>query len=158
MPTPTRATAALPPLYRHLLINIESSLALGGVLLALISPSTYINNLTRSSADTIALDPRTQFIYTQLAGGWLVVVFLEAVVLRYVDDLRVWRLVCAAILCSDLLYVHSLAQAVGGWAAWVAVSHWSASEWVALVTTWPFVAVRLAVVCGECGGEGVKTD
>ncbi|CAI4218627.1 unnamed protein product [Parascedosporium putredinis] len=71
--------------------------------------------MTRSET---AYDERTRFLYTELAGSWLMFAFFEAVGLRVLargDDggRRAWRVVCAAGLLQDALYVVSMGQAVG---------------------------------------------
>ncbi|CAK4022314.1 hypothetical protein CBER1_04487 [Lecanosticta acicola] len=141
-----KASTTIPYLYRFLLTNVESLLALGGVALVLMDPGKYNASLTQARLSTI--QPDTQFIYTQLAGGWAFIAFTEAVVLRLVDDLRVWKLLCAGILFSDALYTHSIAQAAGGWTEWFKVGNWSVEDWLVGVTTWPFVLTRLAIVLG----------
>ena len=56
----------------------------------------------------------TRFLYTELAGAWLYFAFVEVIVLRLFDDLRLWRLLCLGMLLSDVPYFYSTAQAVGG--------------------------------------------
>lgn len=141
-----RATTSIPSIYRFLLLNVESLFALGGVFLVLTNPGQYNSSLTHNTLRSI--QPNTDFIYTQLAGGWAFIAFTEAVVLRLVDDVKVWRLLCAGILLSDALYTHSLAQALGGWAEWVKVGQWTGEDWLVAATTWPFVLTRVAIVLG----------
>ncbi|KAI5359002.1 hypothetical protein Slin14017_G099040 [Septoria linicola] len=144
--TITKASAVLPPAYRFLLMNVESLFAFGGVIMVLVKPQDYVTALTRERVASI--DSATDFVYTQLGGGWMVIVFIEAVIMRLVDDLRIWKLLCVAILLSDALYTHSMAQAVGGWAEWAVLSNWTTNDWVAAITTWPFVLTRVAIVLG----------
>jgi len=146
--TVTKASTAIPPLLRILLLYLEPLFAFSGALLVLFNPGHYVSTMSRAAVTSTSLDPRTTFIYTELAGGWLHFAFTEAVVLRCVDDVRVWRLLCAGMLLSDLAYCHSCAQAIGGWGVWVDVARWTTDEWVAAVTTWPFVLARCAIVSG----------
>jgi len=115
-PGTRKASTAVPGLMQFFLLYLEPLFTIGGVLLILTNPSQYANTMTRG------LQPRggaSDWVWTELAGGWLHVLFTEAVVLRLVDDLKVWRLLCMGILLSDALYTHSVAQAVGGVSAWV---------------------------------------
>ncbi|KAJ2903444.1 hypothetical protein MKZ38_009929 [Zalerion maritima] len=122
------ASSTLPSWSRFLLLNMEPLFALNGILLSLISPSTYTAVMTRGVLSTINYTSY-QWIFTELAGGWLHFAFTEAVVLRMVDDLRVWRLLCIGMLLSDLLYCHSCAEAVGGWGTWLKVWDWTVEDW-----------------------------
>lgn len=88
------------------------------------------------------------FIFTELSGAWLMFAFYEAVVLRALDDVRIWRLLCAGMLLSDVLYAHSCAEALGGWSEWVKVGNWRSEDWAVLVGTAPFLVVRILVVLG----------
>jgi hypothetical protein len=110
------------------------------------APTVYTKTMTRHTFTTI--EPASEFIYTELLGGWLHFAFTEAVVLRLVDDYRVWKLLCMGMLLSDAAYVHSCAQAVGGWAVWLQVGGWSVDDWVVTVSTWPFMVARVLIVSG----------
>lgn len=68
--------------------------------------------------------------------------------LRLVDDVRTWKLLCMGMLLSDLAYMHSVAQGVGGWAEWVNVLHWTSDDWTVTIMTLPFVLARLVIVLG----------
>lgn len=153
--TPVKATAAIPFAYRFALTTMEPLMAFGGVIQALITPQDFLTTMTRSSA---TYDPSTQFIYTELAGAWLMLVFFEVFALRYLDDLRVWRWFCVGILLQDALFAWSVAEAVGGWAVWVDLGAWEASDWLVFWTTAPALVVRILIVLGvgieEGKGEG----
>lgn len=139
------ATDAFPFIYRFMVTTIEPILAFLGALTVLVDPAQYLGTMTRS---TVAYDPQTSFLYTELCGAWLVFAINEAVVLRLVDDRRVWKLLCLGMLASDICYVHSCAQAVGGWAEWVKVQDWLTEDWVVFATTFPPVLTRAAIVLG----------
>lgn len=145
--TVTKATTAIPTVYRVLINSFEPFFAFAGAILLFVKPSQYLDSITRGQGARL-YHPSQQWIYTELAGGWLLIVFLEAVLLRLVDDLRVWRLVCMAMLLSDVCYTHSCAQAVGGWAEWLNLAHWTVEDWTCAVTTWPFVLCRVAILSG----------
>jgi hypothetical protein len=144
------ATATLPALYRVPLTTIEPIFAAAGAFTTLTNPASYIHTMTGA---TIPHNPRIAFLFPQLCGAWLLFAFNEAVLLRVLDDLRVWRLLCAGMLLSDIPYVHSCAQALGGWAEWVRVSQWGSDEWIVMGATLPFILIRLFIVLGL----GVKT-
>lgn len=146
-----RASDAFPWIYRFILTTIEPLLAFGGALQVLIAPSKYTEVMTR---DTLAFDPQTSFLYTELAGAWLHFAFIEVVVLRMLDDRRAWTALCVGMMLSDILYCYSCAQAVGGWTNWIKVAHWTAADWTVFVTTAPPVLTRVLILTGV----GVKKD
>ena len=141
-----KASARIPYLYRFLLTNVEPFLAFNGAIMVMTNPLKYAGTMSRHSISN--LDASTNFIYTELAGGWLHFAFTEAVVLRLVDNLQVWRLICMGMLLSDIAYCHSCAQALGGWDQWLIVANWTMEDWVVTITTWPFVIARIAIVLG----------
>ena len=140
------ASSVIPYVCRFLLLNVEPLFAANGAILLLLKPETYISTMTRGMAKSI--DSSINFLNTELAGGWLHFAFTEAIVLRLVDDVRTWRLLCMGMLLSDIAYCHSCAEAVGGWSAWLVVSDWTVEDWVVAITTWPFLMVRFAIVLG----------
>lgn len=156
MPPPRSqsASAVVPALWRFMLLNVEPVCALGGVLMLIFAPTVYTKTMTRHTLTSI--EPASEFIYTELLGGWLHFAFTEAIVLRLVDDYRVWRLLCMGMLLSDLPYMHSCAQAIGGWGVWFQVGGWTVDEWAVTLSTWPFVIARLAIVAGAGMREKVE--
>jgi hypothetical protein len=152
----TRATDVLPFSYRLILTTIEPILAINGAITTGFTPAWYLSILTRGGGagggggngnnNGPTFDPKTSFLYTELSGAWLMFAFNEALVLRLVDDIRIWTLLCWGMLLSDLCYCHSCAQAVGGWSEWVQVGNWTVEDWTVLVTTLPPMLVRILVV------------
>ncbi|KAK5704799.1 hypothetical protein LTR17_021563 [Elasticomyces elasticus] len=149
--TVTKATTAVPLLYRVLLQYIEPLFTLGGIALVLMKPEQYLQTMTRGKVTSLGRP--ADWLMTELAGGWMHFAFTEVVVLRLVDDLRIWKLLCAGMLLSDLAYTYSLVQAVGGRAEWVQLSHWTSDDWMATILTLPFVLTRVAILADV----GLKT-
>jgi len=139
----------IPPIYRLTLTTIEPVLAVAGALQALLLPHIYTSTMTRGAVPYLA---PAQFLYTGLAGGWLLLAFNEAVVLRFNfandDNPALWRAMAGGMLLSDAATFHSAAQAVGGWAAWVRVGEWEGADWMVFLTTVPFFVVRVMIVLG----------
>lgn len=138
-----RASSTLPYSYRLTLTTIEPFCAIAGAILTMLSPTMYIRSLTRNVGTH---DPATSFLFTQLAGAWVMFAFEEAVLLRLVDELRVWKLVCMGMLLSDAFYCWSCVMAVGGWSEWSALSSWTVEDWFVSGSSLLFMAVRMAVV------------
>ncbi|KAL5615224.1 hypothetical protein BROUX41_005280 [Berkeleyomyces rouxiae] len=153
--TTTTATAAFPAMIRFLLTTFEPLTALNGVYLALFDPPAIAQLMTRQPAPAGAepLTATTVFLFSGLAGGWLLHAALGAGVLRAVDDARVWRGVCAAMLLSDAVFVHATMAGIGGLRRWADVAAWSATEAAANAVTFGMLAVRVWVVLGGGGKE-----
>jgi hypothetical protein len=153
-PLTVSATASVPYIYRLTLTTLEPLFAVNGAFLAFIAPQSYLSTMTR---ETATVSPDTRFLYTELGGAWLYFAFVEAVVLRQYDDLRLWRLLCVAMLLSDATYCHSVAQAVGGWGPWLDLSRWTVADHAVFWSTAPCALVRLLLVLGVgVRGQGTK--
>ncbi|KAH6635036.1 hypothetical protein B0J18DRAFT_462175 [Chaetomium sp. MPI-SDFR-AT-0129] len=150
---PTKASTSLPLLYRLTLLYIEPLFALNGALMTFRDPSGFATSITHNPA---LYTPANQFLYTQLGGAWLLFAFNEAVVLRLVDDLRVWRLLCWGMLVSDVVYHVSSVQAVGGWERFVSWGLWNGFDWAVFASAVVPMVVRVCVVLGVGVKEGGK--
>lgn len=141
-----KASTAIPFILRFPLLWLEPLFALNGSALVMLNPSTYTSTMTRGTL--FAIPPSSEFVFTELAAGWLYFAFTEAVVLRLVDDVRVWKLLCLSMLVSDIVYCHSCAQALGGWEEFIMIARWTAEDWAVALGTWPFFFARIAIVLG----------
>ncbi|KAK4236526.1 hypothetical protein C8A03DRAFT_45485 [Achaetomium macrosporum] len=162
MTTPIKASTAVPLSYRVTLTLLEPLFALNGAMMTFLTPQAYVSGITHEPA---LYSPANQFLYTQLGGAWLLFAFNEVVVMRLVDDLRVWRLLCCGMLVSDLCYHVSSVQAVGGWARFCELGQWTAFDWAVFASAVGPMVVRLLVVAGvgvknveEEGGKGKKGE
>ncbi|EGX91408.1 hypothetical protein CCM_05566 [Cordyceps militaris CM01] len=139
------ATATVPFAFRFILTVLEPLAALHGAWMCLYNPGRYLAAMTR---DAFPLSPSETYIYTTVGGSWIYFAFLEAVVMRLFDDVRLWRYLCAGILMNDAVYCHATAQAVGGWEVWLDVGKWTRDDYVVFWSTWPLIVVRVLVVLG----------
>ncbi|EFY96262.1 hypothetical protein X797_008477 [Metarhizium robertsii] len=139
------ASDSVPLSYRLLLTVVEPLFAVNGAILVLLAPERYLSTVTRHGGTFAA---ESTFLYTLLGGAWLYFAFVEAVVMRACDDVRLWRLLCAGMLVSDVAFCHSAAQAVGGWTSWADLSAWTLDDHLVLWATVPFLVVRVLVVLG----------
>ena len=139
------AKETVPLVYQILLTIVEPLFAVGGAFLCYQKPANYLATMTRES---IHFSEDTRFLYTELSGGFIYFAFIEAVLLRAFDDRRLWRMACLGMLLSDMAYIHSTAQAVGGWQNFIILSNWTSNDWLVFLTTIPFVIVRVLMVRG----------
>lgn len=147
------AKATLPFIYRLIILTIEPAFAVMGSLLVLTNPAMYAGSVTRHA---VTFTEDTTFLYTGLGGAWLYFAFVEAVVLRLVDDLFLWRVLCFGMLLSDFTFLHSMAQAVGGWAVYSDLAAWTAEDWAGMAGTAPMVLTRIIIVLGIGFRQGAK--
>ncbi len=141
----TPASAVVSPLYRLSITTIEPLFAVMGSLLVFRDPGTYLSTMTR---DLVPFTTGSKFIYTTMGGSWLYFAFVEAVVMRLFDDVRLWRVLCAGMLFSDAAYCYAIAQALGGWAVWLDVTGWTKEDHAMFWATAPLVLVRILLVLG----------
>ncbi|KAG8413990.1 hypothetical protein J3458_011645 [Metarhizium acridum] len=160
MPPQETASASerVPRSYRLLLTVVEPLFAVNGAIMVFRAPEAYLSTMTRHGG---AFAAGSTFLYTSLGGAWLYFAFVEAVVMRACDDVRLWRLLCAGMLVSDVAFCHSAAQAVGGWASWARLSAWTLDDHLVFWSTAPFLVVRVLVVLGvgvKPGTTGPKLE
>ena len=143
--TVTRATAAVPFVFRFVLTVLEPLAAVSGAWMCLRNPGSYLTIMTR---DAHPFTESETFMYTTVGGSWIYFAFIQAVVMRLFDDVRLWRYLCAGILLSDAAYCHATAQAVGGWNVWLDVANWTRDDHMVFWSTWPQIIIRVLVVLG----------
>ncbi|TQV99400.1 hypothetical protein V2A60_004878 [Cordyceps javanica] len=143
--TITPATAAVPFIFRFVLTVLEPLAALNGAWMCLRKPGDYLTIMTRGA---FPFTESETFMYTTVGGSWIYFAFIEAVVMRLFDDVRLWRYLCAGILINDLAYCHAIAQAVGGWNIWMDVSNWTKDDHMVFWSTWPLIIIRGLIVLG----------
>ncbi|KAK4172616.1 hypothetical protein QBC36DRAFT_71412 [Triangularia setosa] len=148
-PSPAKAALTIPLPLRLVLLILEPLAALNGAYLALFHSSSFHSTLTRpSSAWSPPFCPGNQYLYTQLAGAWLLFAFNSSVILWLCDDLRLWKLMCCGMLLSDAAYHVSAVQAVGGWGRFVGVmtGGWDWREWAVMGSCVGPAVVRVWIV------------
>lgn len=139
------ATVAVPFAFRFILTILEPLFALNGTWMCLSNPGSYLATMTR---DAFPFTNSETFMYTTVGGSWVYFAFIEAIVMRLFDDVRLWRYLCAGILINDAFYCHAIAQAVGGWSVWVDVASWTKDDHVIFWATWPVIIIRVLIVSG----------
>ena len=148
MPT----SSNIPFIYRLTHLYIEPFLTIGGVILLLTSPQTYLSSLLPAHRYSDTQQP----IFDQLAGAWLFLAFSEAIILRRTDDINEWKLHLAGLLCSDVFYFYYYYTAMGPARFWNPLV-WRPEEWANIIATFgPFF--RVAFLCNVgLGSKRVET-
>nr|CDP31408.1 Putative protein of unknown function [Podospora anserina S mat+] len=155
--SPPKASTTIPLPLRLVLLLLEPLGALNGAYLTLFTPSSYHSAIARPHPPSWSppFSPQNQYLYTQLAGAWLVFAFNESVILWLYDDLKLWKLMCWGMLISDLVYHVSAVQAVGGWERFLGVGGWNLFDWAVAVSAAGPAVVRvwICLFAGEKGGR-----
>lgn len=143
------------PLFYQITFNwVEPLLALGGATQAYFSPNELVAIATPNTRYDASMHP----FFTQIAGGWILMAFNDAVTLRLTQDVRIWTSLLAAGFLSDLLYILSLYEDLGAAVFWNPLS-WSSVNWLTMVTTLPPMLIKFAFIAGlGLDGAGKRTN
>ncbi|ORY68920.1 uncharacterized protein BCR38DRAFT_334875 [Pseudomassariella vexata] len=139
----------LPLIYRLTFLYIEPCVALAGVYVALFDP-VY---LLRVIAPTATYDASMRMLFEQLAGSWLTLSFVLAVLGRQVTDWRIFRLVVMTVLVSDVANCISIVRTLG-MGTILDAKVWRLDDWVNVVSSFPPVVVKVALLMGVGIDEG----
>jgi hypothetical protein len=130
------------PLFYRLTFNwFEPIMAFGGAIQAYFWPHNLVAIATPNSTYESAMHP----FFTQIAGGWVLLAFNDAVTLRMTQDVRIWASILTAGILSDLMYSLSLYEDLGAATFWNPAA-WDFNMWFTNGTTvLPFL-IKVAFV------------
>jgi len=131
----------IPLLYRIAFNWVEPIFAFGGALQAYFAPKDLLAIATPNVKYNESMHP----IFTQLAGGWCLLAFNDAVTLRLTQDVRIWTSLLTAGIISDLIYTFSLYEDLGAARFWNPLV-WNSNDWLTIMTTIPPMLVKFAFV------------
>ena len=131
----------IPFAYRLCFNWVEPLLAFGGAIQSYLSPKDLVAIATPSVQYHDSMRP----IFTQLAGGWVLLAFNDAVTLRLTQDVRIWTSLLTAGLLSDLIYTLSLYEDLGPAVFWNPMK-WSFIHAFTLGTTLPPLVLKMAFI------------
>lgn len=184
------AKTAVPFVYRLILLTIEPFFAVMGSILVFRDPATYAGSTTRHlvsfTPDTKFLYTALggSWLFFAFVEAVILRFFDEYVNLenwlQYLDRLKLpgssfsvrmlifklhslslWRVLCLGMLLSDIPFMFSMAQGVGGWDHFFNLAEWTVEDWVATASTAPMVLTRIFIVLGiglRTGGPARKND
>lgn len=145
----------IPLVYRAWHLWIEPAMALNGARYLWTQPDTYHEFMPA----TAAWSPKSQIIYDQLAAAYMLFAFNQAVTLRVVHEIFVWKvLLFGMALCDAATYYAIWAEM--GTREMLTPGNWRSKDWVTFVSTVGPFFLRLAFVLGVgLGGrkKGNKT-
>jgi len=149
---PSRQGNLIPLLYLIAFNWVEPLFAFGGALQCYFSPKDLVAIATPSVQYHESAHP----IFTQLAGGWILLAFNDAVTLRLTQDVRIWTSVLTAGILSDLMYTLSIYEDLGAATFWNPMA-WSFMHFFTLITTIPPMLMKFAFVARVGLGPAWKT-
>jgi hypothetical protein len=146
----------IPLYYTIPLLYIEPLCALNGAYLLAASPSAFLDAVSPHHAAPPPDDSLRSFriVTDMLAIMQLVFAFNLAVVLRAAaGHPRVWRVVCAGMLLSDVLHI-AVSVREFGLEGSLAVWAWRVSDWLNFGMLWGIGLLRVGIVMGWGMPEG----
>ncbi|KAF1929715.1 uncharacterized protein M421DRAFT_419501 [Didymella exigua CBS 183.55] len=142
----------IPRVYRWWHLWIEPAAALGGSRLLWCLPETYHEYMPI----TAEWSPKSKIIYDQLAACYLLFAFNQAITLRVVHDVYVWKVLLFGMALSDAAHVYSLWAEMGA-SVFLSPGGWRTKDWVTVVTTAGPFFLRVAFILG-IGLAGSKKE
>ncbi|KAF1845800.1 uncharacterized protein K460DRAFT_285233 [Cucurbitaria berberidis CBS 394.84] len=99
----------IPFFYRLWHLYLEPFAALGGVYHLHVVPREYISFMPSTSQ----YHPTSQIVYDQLASTYFLFAFIEGILLRVVDDLRVWWWIVFGLALCDAGHIYAAWSEMG---------------------------------------------
>jgi len=131
-------------IYRLVFNYLEPLMALAGVAQVHLTPEAYMSTVFPSQRFIPSMQP----ILTQITSGWFILIFHDLVTLRiYNRDARVWKLVIAANLLSDIAFTYSTYQELGA-ARFINPSLWTANDQLTLIPTFIPLVLKVTLLLG----------
>ena len=128
----------IPFAYRILLLWFEPFAASNGAFLCLFYPDSFLRTFT-----TLPYAPDSQVIYDQLAATYVLFAWNEAIVLRFSQDLRVWKAIILGILMCDVVHLYASWHALGT-EVFLNPLLWRAEVWINHMLLYGPGAMRIA--------------
>ena len=144
----------LPLIYRIIFLYFEPLGAVFGAYVNLTSPSFYLSSLSPHITPATYL-PLTRPIYDQIAAHLLLFAWCEGILLRFIPDVRSWKVLFAGILLCDTLHLYGQWRALGT-AMFLNPAMWRWQDWINFVTLYGQGALRIAFCAGVGLGKSEK--
>lgn len=106
-------SSSIPGFYRVFFQSIDPLVATSAIYVNLFDLDTALGSVFPTSHPYFALTPLHDFILNQLNGAFLTIIFLQVVLLRYTNDIGIWKIFEASILLMDFAVFYSVWVALG---------------------------------------------
>lgn len=146
-------TPSIPAFYRIFFTYVDPIICAWGATMDFFMPTVVLSSHIPSPTPDIG----HAMILKQRGGGMLNFGIMSAVLLRYTNDMNIWRIVQLSCFVVDLAYY---------WAVWevlakqgrLSVGTWRAEDWGSIGITAFAGLVRLAFMAGVGFGEASRKD
>ncbi|KAF2706190.1 hypothetical protein K504DRAFT_385897 [Pleomassaria siparia CBS 279.74] len=98
----------IPSFYRVFFTSIDPLIALSGAFFALFQPDTTIASMFPLSHAWARITPSHTMLLQQSGGFLISIIVLQVALLRYTQDVNIWKIVQSSILVSDFTLFYSL--------------------------------------------------
>ncbi len=141
----TAMAPRIPLFYRVVLLWYEPiSSGLGGWL-ALKAPDTYLNSFIPSTMTV--RNPMHDMLFHQLGASYFFVATSQAILLRYTNDLGVWKILNGCLLGWDVILLYGLWSGMQMQGR-LDPAEWRFEDWSAVIPTVFMTVVRASIVAG----------
>ncbi|KAF2440284.1 hypothetical protein P171DRAFT_435110 [Karstenula rhodostoma CBS 690.94] len=153
--------SGIPTFYRIFFTSIDPLIALSGAYMDFFDPETILaSSFPRASLYAEPTPPITVLL-RQAGGAFIMMAFLMVFMLRYTEDVKIWKMFELGILVTDFTLFYSLYGALEGQGRLdVGAIRWE--EWGTIVITGFVTVVRIAFLGGlgfsKKGGDGAKKE
>lgn len=124
-------------------------MALNGSRLLWCLPETYHEYMPI----TTEWSPKSKIIYDQLAACYMLFAFNQAVILRVVHDVYVWKVLLFGMALSDVAYMYSILAEMGR-SGFLSPENWRLEDWFTVGSTAGPLFLRIAFIFGI----GLRSD
>jgi hypothetical protein len=147
MASPTTSQPPIPYFYRLFFTTIDPFIALSGAYMNIATPADALEAYVPPSISNY--NPATFILFRIMGGDLLGVCFLCVVLLRYTNDIGVWKILEGAILTIDLVMLQGLWEMLGRQGRrYVGEGGLRGMDWLTLGITVGVAAVRSAFLLG----------
>ena len=135
----------IPLFYRFYFRISDPLICLWGAWMDFVTPAFVLNAFV--PAAVAPHNPDFDFTLQQLGGSLLMLGFIDVVLLRYTNDIKIWKVLEAAVLIYDLSLLYSSYSSLGqqGRLSFGAL-RWE--DWGSIIITAQAVVVRTAFLLG----------
>ncbi|KAF2793284.1 hypothetical protein K505DRAFT_306063 [Melanomma pulvis-pyrius CBS 109.77] len=101
-------STAIPSFYRIFFPSIDPLIALSGAFFAYFQPDVTMSSMFPLSHAWARITPAHTMLLQQLGGWYISVIFLQVFLLRYTQDVNIWKLFQFSVLITDAALFQSL--------------------------------------------------